>query len=88
MGLRYLTRSADVDLAVQDIDRTEHGGMMVLAQVSAEPGDKMFEIVGAGPAGLVCAIVLAKTSRRVVVREWHQDVGHRFHDDFQGVSDT
>ncbi len=43
------------------------------------------EIVGAGPAGLVCAIVLAKANRRVVVREWHQDVGHRFHGDFQGL---
>ena len=44
-----------------------------------------FTIVGAGPAGLVCAIVLAKAGRRVTVREWHGDVGHRFHDDFQGL---
>ena len=43
------------------------------------------EIVGAGPAGLACAIVLAKAGRRVIVREWHSDVGHRFHDDFQGL---
>jgi flavin-dependent dehydrogenase len=43
------------------------------------------EIVGAGPAGLTCAIVLARAGRTVTVREWHGDVGHRFHDDFQGL---
>lgn len=43
------------------------------------------EIVGAGPAGLTCAIVLARAGRRVTVHERHGDVGHRFHDDFQGL---
>ncbi|MBI4183864.1 MAG: NAD(P)/FAD-dependent oxidoreductase [Proteobacteria bacterium] len=42
-------------------------------------------IVGAGPAGLVCAILLARAGRKVVVREWHGTVGWRFHDDFQGL---
>lgn len=42
-------------------------------------------VVGAGPAGLACAIALAKGGRRAVVREWHAGVGHRFHDDFQGL---
>ncbi|NOX40172.1 MAG: NAD(P)/FAD-dependent oxidoreductase [Alphaproteobacteria bacterium] len=42
-------------------------------------------IVGAGPSGLACAIVLAQAGRRVIVREWHAEVGHRFHDDFQGL---
>ncbi len=42
-------------------------------------------IVGAGPSGLACAIVLARAGRRVTVREWQGEVGHRFHDDFQGL---
>ena len=46
--------------------------------------EEKIEIVGAGPAGLFCAIILATAGRRAVVREWHRDVGHRFHDDFQG----
>ena len=50
--------------------------------MASQPG---IEIVGAGPAGLSCAIALARTGRRVTVREWHADVGHRFHDDFQGL---
>lgn len=42
-------------------------------------------VVGAGPAGLACAIALARGGRRVAVREWHPDVGSRFHGDFQGL---
>lgn len=57
--------------------------MMALTPGAADPEDKTIEIVGAGPAGLVCAIVLANANRRVVVREWHEDVGHRFRDHFQ-----
>lgn len=47
--------------------------------------DRPVTIVGAGPAGLACAIVLARAGRTVIVREWHETVGSRFHGDFQGL---
>jgi flavin-dependent dehydrogenase len=42
-------------------------------------------IVGAGPAGLSAAIVLARGGREVVVHEWHRQLGSRFHADYQGL---
>ena len=47
--------------------------------------DEVLTIVGAGPAGLSCAIALARAGRAVVVRERQPGVGHRFHGDFQGI---
>ncbi len=46
---------------------------------------KEIEVVGAGPAGLIAAINLAKTGFDVVLHEAAPRVGHRFHGDFQGI---
>ena len=46
---------------------------------------KEIDIVGAGPAGLVAAINLAKAGVRVTLHEAASGVGHRFHRDFQGI---
>ncbi len=43
------------------------------------------EIAGAGPAGLVAAITLARAGKPVTVFERQADVGTRFHGDFQGL---
>src|SRR3546814_1060283 len=56
-------------------------GRVIAQRKAAEP----VTVVGAGPAGLACAIALARAGRHVVVREWHRDVGARFHGDFQGL---
>jgi 2-polyprenyl-6-methoxyphenol hydroxylase-like FAD-dependent oxidoreductase len=56
------------------------------SRVRARPTpDQVITVVGAGLAGLACAIALARTGRKVVVREWHRHVGTRFHGDFQGI---
>lgn len=47
--------------------------------------DEPVTVVGAGLAGLACAIMLARAGRPVIVREWHKTVGNRFHGDFQGL---
>lgn len=47
--------------------------------------NKDIEIAGAGPAGLVAAINLARAGCKVTVYEEKPDVGHRFHGDFQGL---
>ncbi len=42
-------------------------------------------IIGAGPAGLVAAINLAKNNYEVTVHEMKENVGTRFNGDFQGI---
>jgi flavin-dependent dehydrogenase len=42
-------------------------------------------VVGAGPAGLVAAMNLARAGYKVKVYEEKPDVGHRFNGDFQGL---
>lgn len=42
-------------------------------------------IIGAGPAGLVAAINLARDGYEVIVHEQKRDVGCRFEGDFQGI---
>ncbi len=49
------------------------------------PGTAPLGVVGAGPAGLACAIVLARAGHAVVVHEQRDRVGGRFHGDFQGL---
>jgi flavin-dependent dehydrogenase len=48
-------------------------------------GDDVFEIAGAGPAGLAAAITLARAGRGVVVHEAQSTVGARFARDLQGL---
>ncbi|MDQ7019560.1 MAG: NAD(P)/FAD-dependent oxidoreductase [Robiginitomaculum sp.] len=43
------------------------------------------KIVGAGPAGLASAIVLARAGRKVEVHDRRKRPGGRFHNDFQGL---
>lgn len=54
-------------------------------KVARQGGNGVIVVVGAGPAGLACAIALARSGWPVVVREWHAAIGHRFHGDFQGL---
>lgn len=55
---------------------------------SKMPGYKETEainIIGAGPAGLTAAIVLARHGYKARVYEMSSDVGHRLNGDFQGL---
>ncbi len=49
------------------------------------PAQETIQIAGAGPAGLVAAITLARAGRSVVVHEAKAEVGHRFQGDLQGL---
>ena len=43
------------------------------------------QVAGAGPAGLAAALAANRAGREVIVYERARDVGHRFHDDFEGL---
>jgi len=43
------------------------------------------EIVGAGPAGLAAALTVVRYGRQAIVYERGDEVGRRFHGDFQGL---
>ncbi|NOY78302.1 MAG: NAD(P)/FAD-dependent oxidoreductase [Calditrichaeota bacterium] len=47
--------------------------------------DKTVHIIGAGPAGLIAAITLAKANYQAIVHEKNSEVGSRFNGDFQGL---
>ncbi|GBD85915.1 hypothetical protein BMS3Abin02_02336 [bacterium BMS3Abin02] len=47
--------------------------------------DPEYTIVGAGPAGLVAALTLARADKKVRVLDKADRVGHRFSGDFQGL---
>ena len=55
------------------------------SNASADPGRTPVSISGAGPAGLAAAMTLARAGVPSVVREFRNDVGARFHGDFQGI---
>jgi flavin-dependent dehydrogenase len=57
----------------------------ILPSTNPQLHDDPITIVGAGPAGLACSILLARAGHKVVVREWHKTVGSRFHGDYQGI---
>ncbi len=52
--------------------------------MSLSPGSAI-EISGAGPAGLAAALAIARAGRAACVYERREDVGKRFHGDFQGL---
>jgi flavin-dependent dehydrogenase len=54
-------------------------------ELRTERGKPSLSIVGAGPAGLACAIALARAGIGVVVHQQRDRVGGRFHSDFQGL---
>lgn len=47
--------------------------------------EELVTVIGAGPAGLSAAILLARNGYRVIVYEKSPDVGHRLNGDFQGL---
>ena len=59
--------------------------MPTTAQQAPLDRNQPLHIVGAGPSGLACAIVLARGGQKVIVHDRRKGPGGRFHDDFQGI---
>ncbi len=53
--------------------------------MAEERKKQLIEISGAGPAGLAAALAIARAGGRARVYERRDDVGARFHGDFQGL---
>ncbi len=53
--------------------------------MSTHTDQPIIQISGAGPAGLAAAITVVKAGRSACVYERRNDVGKRFHGDFQGL---
>jgi flavin-dependent dehydrogenase len=49
------------------------------------PPESPVLVAGAGPAGLAAALTANHAGREVIVYERSPEVGHRFHDDFEGL---
>ena len=85
MTLSGLPWSQKLLAAVRAANTAAKGPLCTIATV--EPSAQLIRIAGAGPAGLSCAIALARRGRRAIVSEARATVGARFTGDLQVLED-